>query len=87
VPNVPRTGEQWHALLKAVGVHAYAAPGSYLRRHGNLLMFHTGTKGVHTLTLPEKSGTLTELFSGRKYSAPVIKLTADDAQTWLFKLQ
>ena len=87
VPNVPRTGEQWHALLKAVGVHAYAAPGSYLRRHGNLLMFHTGTKGAHTLTLPEKSGTLTELFSGRKYNAPVIKLAADDAQTWLFKLQ
>ena len=87
VPDVPRTGAQWNALLKAAGVHAYTAPGSYFRRHGNLLMFHTGTKGVHTLTLPEKSGTLTELFSGKTYRAPVVKLSSEGAQTWLFKLQ
>lgn len=86
-PEVPYTGKQWHDLLKAIGIHAYASPGSYLRRHGRMLLFHTEHKGLHTLTLPEKSGTFVELFSGKTYNAPVIKIVSDGPGTWLFKLQ
>ena len=84
---LPKSGTQWQQLLGALGVHAYIKPESYFRRHGNLFMFHTGKKGLHTITLPEKSGMVTELFSGKKYSLPVIKIQTNGPTTQLFKLQ
>ena len=84
---VPRTGTQWQNLLTALGVHAYTAPESYFRRHGKLFMFHTGKKGTHTITLPEKSGTVTELFTGKQYEAPVIQIESEGPGTWLFRMQ
>ena len=85
---VPNSGTKWRNLLTSLGVHAYTAPESYFRRHGNLFMFHTGKKGMHRITLPEKSGTVTELFSGKQYSAPVIEVESEAGPgTWLFKLQ
>ena len=86
--TVPNSGTKWRNLLTSLGVHAYTAPESYFRRHGNLFMFHTGKKGMHRITLPEKSGTVTELFSGKQYSAPVIEVESEAGPgTWLFKLQ
>ena len=85
--SVPKTGTQWQNLLTALGVHAYTAPESYFRRHGNIFMFHTGEKGAHTITLPEKSGTVTELFTGKQYEAPVIRVESEGPGTWLFRIQ
>ena len=84
---IPKTGTQWQNLLTALGVHAYTAPESYFRRHGNIFMFHTGEKGTHTITLPEKSGTVTELFTGKQYEAPVIRIESEGPGTWLFRIQ
>ena len=85
---VPNSGTGWRNLLTSLGLHAYTAPESYFRRHGNLFMFHTGRKGMHRITLPEKSGEVVELFSGKKYSAPVIAVESEAGPaTWLFKLQ
>ena len=84
---VPNSGTKWRDLLKALGVHAYTAPENYFRRQGNLFMFHTGRKGPHTITLPEKSGVAVELFSGRKYPAPAIEIRSEGPGTWLFRLQ
>lgn len=85
---IPDNGKKWRDLLTSLGVHAYTAPGSYFRRQGKLFMFHTGTKGKHRITLPEKSGEVVELFSGKKYSAPVIAVESEAGPaTWLFKLQ
>jgi hypothetical protein len=85
---VPNSGTKWRNLLSSLGIHTYTAPESYFRRHGSLFMFHTGRKGLHTITLPEKSGTVTELFSGKQYTAPVIQVNSENGPgTWLFKLQ
>jgi len=84
---VPNTGKQWQDLLVALGIHAYSAPDNYVRRHGKLLLFHTGTKGRHTISLPEKNGRVVELFSGKEFHAPTIELESEEAGTWLFKLQ
>ena len=85
--SVPKTGTQWQNLLTALGVHAYTAPESYFRRHGNIFMFHTGEKGTHIITLPEKSRTVTELFTGTQYEAPVIRIESEGPGTWLFRMQ
>ena len=84
---IPKNGTKWHNLLTSLGVHAYTAPENYFRRHGNLFMFHTGAKGKHRITLPEKSGEAVELFSGKKYILPVIELNSDGPDTRLFKIQ
>lgn len=88
IATVPNSGTKWYNLLTSIGVHAYTAPENYFRRHGNLFMFHTGKKGIHQITLPDKVRAVTELFSGKQYSAPVINVKSEAGPgTWLFKLK
>ena len=84
--DVPVTGEAWAALFKEAGVHAYTAPGSYFRRRGDLMMFCTGTAGVHTITLPASDAgkRFEDLVNGGEYAAPTITLKAEGPKTWLF---
>ena len=58
VPEMPAgsngtDGRLYAAILKEAGAHQYVAPGSYIRRHGDVYMYHTGMNGTHTITLPD----------------------------------
>lgn len=74
--------------LASTGAHAYVKPGSYFRRHGDVFMFNTGTKGRHVITLPEcdRGAHVVELFSGVRMPAADIAVDSDGAGTWFFKL-
>ncbi len=74
------------ALLKAGGARQYVEPGNYIRRHGDIYMFHTGTNVVHTtITLPEDVVKVRELFTGAEYDSNVIPIESDGPNTWLFR--
>ncbi len=91
VPEMPAgsngtDGRLYAAILKEAGAHQYVAPGSYIRRHGDVFMFHTGTNGTHTtITLPDNVVKVRELFTGAEYSSNVITLESDGPNTWLFR--
>ena len=84
--NYPRTGAQWRELLLKTGVKPLASPGSYVRRRGDLVMFHTGTKGKHVITFPGKVKGATELFTGTKSTGNTVTVNSEEGPgTWLFK--
>lgn len=87
VPEPPRTGADYAALLKEAGAWAYVEPGSYFRRHGDVFLFHTGTPGKHVIRLPESGVRVRELFSGADYRAPELSMETDGPDTWLFKVE
>lgn len=88
IPEVPFTVGEWREVLEALGVKPVAPEGSYVRRHGNLLLFHVADAGRHELRLPgDLAGRkATELFSGKKI-APAAKLVVptDGCDTLLYK--
>lgn len=84
--NIPVKAAHWRNIFAKAGLKPMTGADSYIRRHGNLVMFHTGTKGPHTITLPPNFKGAVELFSGRKYSGRVITLhSAEGPGTWCFK--
>ena len=90
VPEMPAgsngtDGRLYAAILKEAGTHQYVAPGSYIRRHGDVYMYHTGTNGTHTITLPDNVVKVRELFTGTEYNSNVITLQSDGPNTWLFR--
>ena len=91
VPEMPAgsngtDGRLYAAILKEAGAHQYVAPGSYIRRHGDVFMFHTGTNVVHTtITLPDNVVKVRELFTGTEYNSNVIPIESDGPNTWLFR--
>ena len=87
IPYPYENAEQWHKLFHALDIHLYTDPGSYVRRQGNFLMFHTGKTGKHLLRLPQEYRTATELYSGKEYKGESIELETESPMTWLFKLQ
>ncbi len=72
-------------ILKEAGARQYTAPGSYVRRHGDVYLFHTGTPGTHTITLPDNVAKVRELFTGAAFDSNAITLETDGPNTWLFK--
>jgi hypothetical protein len=76
---------EYATILKAAGARQYTAEGSYFRRHGDVFLFHTGTVGTHTITLPDDVAKVRELFSGEEFDSNVITLEADGPATWLFR--
>lgn len=89
VPVPPMSGGEYRDILVAAGAHAYVAPGSYFRRHGDVFMFNTGVKGKYAITLPEqdRSARAIELFSGVEMSAADISVESDGPGTWFFRLR
>ena len=89
VPMPPQSGEEYRDILVAAGAHAYVAPGSYFRRHGDVFMLNTGKKGRHEIRLREsdRSAHVVELFSGVEMSAADIAVETDGSGTWFFRLR
>ena len=91
VPDMPAgsngSGPYVYAtLLKAGGARQYVEPGNYIRRHGDIYMYHTGTNAMHTtITLPEDVVKVRELFTGAEYNSNVIPVDSDGPNTWLFR--
>ena len=86
IGNYPVTPAQWRELLMLAGEKPVSAPGSYIRRHGDLLLFHTGKKGTHKITLPAGSKGAVELYSGKKFNGGTISFVTDkEADTKVFK--
>lgn len=87
-PTCPKTPEAYRALLIAAGATASVEPGSYFRRHGDLLMFNTDKAGTHVITLPaaDRNRAVTELYSGRRLPADRLSVESDGPGTWLFKM-
>lgn len=74
------------ALLKAGGARQYVEPGNYIRRHGDVYMYHVGTNATHaTITLPDDVVKVRELFTGAEYNSNVIPIESDGPNTWLFR--
>ncbi len=90
VPEMPAGSNgsgpgEYAIILKEAGAHQYTAEGNYFRRHGDVFMFHTGTNGTHTITLPDNVAKVRELFTGTEYNSNVITLQSDGPNTWLFR--
>ena len=90
VPDMPAGSDgtgpgEYATILKAAGARQYTAEGSYFRRHGDVFLFHTGTAGTHTITLPGDVAKVRELFTGEEFDSNVITLEADGPATWLFR--
>ena len=90
VPEMPAGSDgsgpgEYAKILKAAGAHQYTPEGNYIRRHGDVYMYHTGTNGTHTITLPDNVVKVRELFTGTEYNSNVITLQSDGPGTWLFR--
>ena len=90
VPEMPAGSDgsgpgEYAKILKAAGAHQYTPEGNYIRRHGDVYMYHTGTNGTHTITLPDNVVKVRELFTGTEYNANVVTLQSDGPNTWLFR--
>jgi hypothetical protein len=81
------TADDWSDRLVAVGLHGWISPGSCLRRHGRLFMFHTGTIGPHRIVLPPGSSGARSLVTGSTYNGGRIVLDIKNPATELFELQ
>ena len=76
----------WRDLLVGMGATPLASIGHYVRRHGDVLMFHTaGTNGTQTITLPSNMTKVRELYTGQVYDAPTLTIETDGPGTWVFK--
>jgi hypothetical protein len=77
----------WRDLLTWMGATPIAPLGHCVRRHGDVIMFHTGTAGSHTITLPEGVEKVRELYSGQEYTLSDSQLTIESSGsgTWVFK--
>lgn len=86
VPEMPDRPEVYRAILSDAGVWMYTDPGNYFRRHGDVIMFHTGKAGTHTILLPDNVKIVRELFTGTEYNSSELTLETDGPNTWLFKI-
>ena len=87
VEKIPGSLVDWRRFFSDLGAHLYAPEGHYVRRHGNLLLFHTAGISRQDLSLPpDLSGRpATELFSGRRIADGRLTVESAGPQTWLFR--
>lgn len=81
------SAKQYRALFEKEGVHAWAEAGSYIRRHGDLLMFHTGKTGLHKISLPAEFSGAASLTTGERYTGTSMNVVANGPHTELFRLE
>jgi hypothetical protein len=83
---VPRGAGAWRKVFAGLGAALYAPEGHLVRRHGDVLMFHTGKAGVHALNFAGYSGA-EELYSGKKYGSSKISVETSGPDTMVFRLR
>ncbi len=88
LPEPPTNADEWRTALAALGEKPIAPVRTYVRRHGDLILFHVADAGAYTLDLPPPLAgrAATELVTGETFAAgPVLKLTTEGCDTRLFK--
>ena len=84
--EIPRGAKAWRLLFADLGTPLYAPEGHCVRRHGDIVMFHTGKVGTHEICFPGRAGA-TELFSGKVYAGDRAIIETDGPDTLLFKMK
>lgn len=85
--GVYTSAKQYRDLFLKRGLHAWIGSGSYVRRHGDFLMFHTGTAGTHEIALPDGFTGAESLSSGRSYDGARFTVDVTSPATESFKLK
>ena len=88
LPEPPANADEWRTALAALGEKPIAPVLTYVRRHGDLILFHVADADTYTLDLPPPLAgrAATELVTGETFAAgPVLKLATDGCDTRLFK--
>ena len=78
---LPLGQEQWRTILTSLGAEPVAPAGHYVRRHGNVIMFHTGAAGRYEVSFPPAVTKVRELYSDRVYDAQNLMLETDGPDT------
>ena len=80
LPEPPANEDEWRTALAALGEKPIAPVRTYVRRHGDLILFHVALPP----TLAGRAAT--ELVTGETFAAgPVLKFATDGCDTRLFK--
>jgi len=85
IENLPEGNDAFRQMLVDLGEAPIGPAGHLIRRHGNVVMFHTGEAGTYSLTLPEGMSKVQELYSGRKYDSSNLVVKAKSSDTFVFK--
>ena len=85
--EIPYSVEGWRAEFDRRGIRALAPMDNYVRRHGNLILFHTAQSGEQVLLPPDDLAgcPAVELFSGRACGPGGIRIVTDGPDTLLFR--
>jgi hypothetical protein len=89
LPDAPKDETVWREAFLAIGARPLVKGFDYVRRHGDLVMFHTANAGEHTLVPPDDLAgkAATELFSGRVFSGSEFRFKTEDCDTLLLKFE
>ena len=82
---LPQGIDAWSELLGNLEVTPIGPVGHVIRRHGDVVMFHTAKAGTYTLSMPENMQKVKELYSGLEYDSTELTLQTDGPATFLFK--
>lgn len=88
IADSPDGETAWADIFASLGTHLYTTPGNYVRRQGNLLLFHTAAEMQQVVRLPTdwQSVKMTEMFSGRTFEGPELRFKTVGSDTLLFKV-
>jgi len=88
IAESPADERAWAEIFASLGTHRFVPPGNYVRRHGDLVLFHTAQKACQSVRLPPdlQDGTVTELFSGKAFKGPELRFETMGPDTLLFKI-
>ena len=75
----------WRDLLVGMGATPIAPLGHCVRRHGDVLMFHTASNATIRISLPAGMERVRELYTGEVYDSSELTLQSDGPNTWVFK--
>jgi len=84
--TLPKDAAAWHDVLVAKGAHAWAKPGAFLRRRGNLVGVSVAGAGSHRLTLPPTCTGAVELYGKRRFDGTEVVLETKGPETLLFRV-
>ena len=87
VDRVPYSVPEWRAYFHKMGVKAIAKEGTYVRRQGNLILYHCADAGWQTIDVPDdlRGRKAVELFSGNDFSGDRITFKTEGCDTRLFR--